>query len=147
MGDDSLKDIMDMAVDAAKPYVEKIEPTIKKAKEKAKPAVKKAKEKVEPAVKKAKEKVEPAVKKAKQKADPVIKEAAKQTSRLLAKTETYIQFGDIELNTNYISDKVRSDYEEREDSKTIKKLRIYIKPEERKAYYVVNDNSTGSIDL
>ncbi len=147
MGDDSLKDIMDMAVDAAKPYVEKIEPTIKKAKEKAKPAVKKAKEKVEPAVKKAKEKVEPAVKKARQKADPVIKEAAKQTSRLLAKTETYIQFGDIELNTNYISDKVRSDYEEREDSKTIKKLRIYIKPEERKAYYVVNDNSTGSIDL
>ena len=147
MGDDSLKDIMDMAVDAAKPYVEKIEPTIKKAKEKAKPAVRKAKEKVEPAVKKAKEKVEPAVKKAKQKADPVIKEAAKQTSRLLAKTETYIQFGDIELNTNYISDKVRSDYEEREDSKTIKKLRIYIKPEERKAYYVVNDNSTGSIDL
>ena len=147
MGDDSLKDIMDMAVDAAKPYVEKIEPTIKKAKEKAKPAVKKAKEKVEPAVKKAKEKVEPAVKKARQKADPVIKEAAKQTSRLLAKTETYIQFGDIELNTNYISDKVRSDYEEREDSKTIKKLRIYIKQEERKAYYVVNDNSTGSIDL
>ena len=147
MGDDSFKDIMDMAVDAAKPYVEKIEPTIKKAKEKAKPAVKKAKEKVEPAVKKAKEKVEPAVKKARQKADPVIKEAAKQTSRLLAKTETYIQFGDIELNTNYISDKVRSDYEEREDSKTIKKLRIYIKPEERKAYYVVNDNSTGSIDL
>ena len=147
MGDDSLKDIMDMAVDAAKPYVEKIEPTIKKAKEKAKSAVKKAKEKVEPAVKKAKEKVEPAVKKARQKADPVIKEAAKQTSRLLAKTETYIQFGDIELNTNYISDKVRSDYEEREDSKTIKKLRIYIKPEERKAYYVVNDNSTGSIDL
>ena len=65
----------------------------------------------------------------------------------MAKTETYIQFGDIELNTNYISDKVRSDYEEREDSKTIKKLRIYIKPEERKAYYVVNDNSTGSIDL
>ena len=147
MGDDSLKDIMDMAVDAAKPYVEKIEPTIKKAKEKAKPAVKKAKEKVEPAVKKAKEKVEPAVKKARQKADPVIKEAAKQTSRLLAKTETYIQFGDIELNKNYISDMVRSDYEEREDSKTIKKLRIYIKPEERKAYYVVNDNSTGSIDL
>ena len=147
MGDDSLKDIMDIAVDAAKPYVEKIEPTIKKAKEKAKPAVKKAKEKVEPAVKRAKEKVEPAVKKARQKADPVIKEAAKQTSRLLAKTETYIQFGDIELNTNYISDKVRSDYEEREDSKTIKKLRIYIKPEERKAYYVVNDNSTGSIDL
>ena len=147
MGDDRLKDIMDMAVDAAKPYVEKIEPTIKKAKEKAKPAVKKAKEKVEPAVKKAKEKVEPAVKKARQKADPVIKEAAKQTSRLLAKTETYIQFGDIELNTNYISDKVRSDYEEREDSKTIKKLRIYIKPEERKACYVVNDNSTGSIDL
>ena len=29
----------------------------------------------------------------------------------------------------------------------IKKLSIYLKPEERKAYYVINDKATGDVDL
>lgn len=29
----------------------------------------------------------------------------------------------------------------------IKKLTIYLKPEERKAYYVINEKATGDIDL
>ena len=29
----------------------------------------------------------------------------------------------------------------------IHKLTVYLKPEERKAYYVVNDKATGSVDL
>ena len=30
---------------------------------------------------------------------------------------------------------------------SIKKLAVYIKPEERKAYYVINEKDTGSIDF
>lgn len=30
---------------------------------------------------------------------------------------------------------------------TVKKLTLYLKPEEGKAYYVVNDKETGSFDL
>ena len=30
---------------------------------------------------------------------------------------------------------------------SIKSLSLYVKPEERKAYYVVNEKTTGSIDL
>ena len=30
---------------------------------------------------------------------------------------------------------------------TIKKLSVYVKPEERKAYYVVNDKAAGNIEL
>ena len=29
----------------------------------------------------------------------------------------------------------------------IKKLTIYLKPEERKAYYVINEKATGDVDL
>ena len=32
-------------------------------------------------------------------------------------------------------------------SSAIKKLTIYVKPEDHKAYYVINDKATGDIDL
>ena len=30
---------------------------------------------------------------------------------------------------------------------SIKTIRLYVKPEEQKAYYVINDKATGSIEL
>ena len=30
---------------------------------------------------------------------------------------------------------------------SVKKLTLYVKPEDRKAYYVINDKTTGSVEL
>ncbi len=45
-------------------------------------------------------------------------------------------------------DKARAAYvAEGHRASSIKSLRLYIKPEERKAYYVINEKSAGSIAL
>ena len=47
---------------------------------------------------------------------------------------------------NDLSEAVKADFSKKYSQK-IDKLAIYIKPEDGKAYYVVNDDITDSIDL
>ena len=91
-------------------------------------------------------------------AEPVVKEkkAAKKPAAkkaTTAKTETkkdevFVQFAGEEYSVEDVIEKAKAAYvAEGHRAAAIKTVRLYIKPEERKAYYVINDKAAGSIDL
>ena len=89
-----------------------------------------------PRLVKAKEEPAAPVKKTRAKAQPVREEAV------------YVPFGADEWNTAESREMVIAAYvAEGHREYSVKRLRLYIKPEDRKAYYVVNDKTTGDIDL
>lgn len=60
----------------------------------------------------------------------------------------YVQFAGLEVAVDEIKNRAKAAYEaEGHRASSIKSLRLYIKPEEMKAYYVINDKAAGSIDL
>ena len=90
------------------------------------------------------------------------KSAAAETARQPAKTakkaapkapakkvaEVYLQFGENEWNMAQILEQAKAAYvAEGHRMSSIKTIRLYVKPEEQKAYYVINDKATGSIEL
>ncbi len=78
------------------------------------------------------------------------KSAAKTKKAAPVKEEpvVYLQFGENEVKTDDILEKVKAIYvSEGHRVSSIKSLQIYMKPEEYKAYYVINKKITGSVDL
>lgn len=67
----------------------------------------------------------------------------------MKKTEFYIQYADQEINIQDVLDKVKEqwtkDMENEEDD--LEELKVYIKPEDNAAYYVINGDVTGSFGL
>ena len=62
--------------------------------------------------------------------------------------EMFLQYHEGEWNLAAVKEQVLAAYAaEGHRTSAIKKLSIYLKPEERRAYYVINDKSTGSVDL
>ena len=62
--------------------------------------------------------------------------------------EIYLQAGGTEWNISDCKERVKAAYvESGHKASSVKKLEIYLKPEEGKAYYVVNDDVNGCIDL
>ena len=112
-------------------------------------AVEKTTEKVEKAVEKTTEKV--AEKAAEVKAD--IKETVKKTTAKAAKKEPVkpeiiVQYQNSEVDTAAIEERVKAQFvAEGHKAGFIRKLSIYIKPEEYSAYYVINDKFSGRVDL
>ena len=59
-----------------------------------------------------------------------------------------LQFGGQEWNTAELVERAKAAYAaEGHRMSSIKTIRLYVKPEEQKAYYVINDKATGSIEL
>lgn len=65
-----------------------------------------------------------------------------------APSGTYLQFAGAEYSIRDIEQRVRAAWHENagEDAR-INRLRIYIKPEEQRVYYVVNNRDSGSLPL
>ncbi len=62
--------------------------------------------------------------------------------------EVYLQFGENEWNMAQILEQAKAAYvAEGHRASALKSFSLYVKPEERKAYYVANEKVTGSIDL
>ena len=103
----------------------------------AKPVVKKAKKADAPTVKKAV--------KAGSEAAQAVKETAKKVSP--KKPEYYVQFNGREINMEELSDKAKAAFKEDHKRTAVLSCRIYLKPEDNAAYYVVNDTYFGRVDL
>ena len=76
--------------------------------------------------------------------------AAKKTPAKTAKKveEIYLQAGGAEWNVSECRERAVAAFVEKgHRASSVKKLVIYLKPEEGKAYYVVNDDESGSFDL
>ena len=62
--------------------------------------------------------------------------------------EMILQFQEGQWDLSAVKEQVLAAYAaEGHRVSAIKKLSIYLKPEERKAYYVINDKATGDVDL
>ena len=104
----------------------------------------------EPAKKEAPVKVAPAkaadVKNATKKTPA--KKAAKKVPKKIVQTEVFIQFQGYEVAETDVIEKVKAAYvAEGNKASGIKELNVYIKPEEYKAYYVINGSAAGAVDL
>ena len=90
-------------------------------------------------------KAAPAKKTARTAAKRAVKAAAPAPEKL---EELVIQYGVMEWKGAELMERAKAAYAaEGHRISSIKSLRLYVKPEERKAYYVVNEKTTGSIDL
>ena len=70
-----------------------------------------------------------------------------RTTKKEATAEVYIQFMGREVYTKNILSNVRRIWTDElgKKEKDLKDIKIYIKPEENKAYYVINGDITGSV--
>lgn len=127
-----------------------VKETAKKAEAKAEAVAEavetKAKEAVKTTKKAVAEKAEPTVKKAATKAKETVAKAKKEKQP--AKTEIIVQYQQNAANICEIENRVKAQFvAEGHRAGCIKTLNIYVKPEEYKAYYVINDKFFGSVDL
>ncbi len=140
-------EVKESVKDAAKKVETVAETTVKKAEVAAETTAKKVEEKAETVAKKAEAKAETATKKV-EKAKTTVKKAAKKTVKEPAKTEFIVEFQGNAASVANLEDKVKAQFvAEGHRAGCIKTLNIYIKPEDYKAYYVINDKFTGSVDL
>ena len=115
-----------------------VKETVQDIAKKAKDVVTKTADTAEKTVKKAETKVKAAPKK------PAAKKAAKE----VLKPEITVQYQNLEVTTEVVEERVKAQFAaEGHRVGTIKKLNIYVKPEEYAAYYVINDKFTGRVDL
>lgn len=147
----NIKETVDAAKAGTKKALEAAEPALTAAmgdlQAVAEPVVKKARETAEPVVKKAKETAEIALEKAAPTVDAAEKKVREGSRKIRAVMvpEVYIQAGGKEYDVADIQERCRAAY--RADHKIgIHSMKVYIKPEESAAYYVIN-KETGKIDL
>lgn len=120
----------------------------KKAARETGTAAKKAAKETADSVKKTAKETSTVTKKAvKETADTVKRTAKKEYTRLALK-ETYIQVAGNEYKETEILRKVEESFLAAGNKITaMKNLQLYIKPEDNAAYYVVNGEITGRVDL
>ncbi len=63
------------------------------------------------------------------------------------KTKIELQYSDKNITQDKLVERAKAACEAEYGVKGVKDMKLYVKPEENKAYYVVNDKMTGSIDL
>lgn len=130
-----------------------VKDAVKKAESKVGDVAETAAKKAEAVEEKAKEAAKATTKAVVEKAEPVVKKAAKAATKAKkekqpAKTEIIVQYQQSAANLGELEDKVKKQFvAEGHRAGCIKTLNIYVKPEEDKAYYVINDKFFGSVDL
>lgn len=76
---------------------------------------------------------------------PAVKKAA--TKKVAPKTEVLLQYQYQEVTVAEIEKRVLAQYKKDKTGEDAKTVKIYVKPEENTAYYVVNDKFRGSVAL
>ena len=59
--------------------------------------------------------------------------------------QVYIQFQDTEVEVGNLMEAARAKFREEKKRTAIKDLKLYIKPEEKTAYYVINEKFAGKV--
>ena len=74
--------------------------------------------------------------------------AKKATAKAEKVVETYVEFAGNQALLANVEASVKAAYvAEGHRESSIKTMRIYVKPEENAAYYVINDNNVGRVNL
>lgn len=61
------------------------------------------------------------------------------------KPTVFVQFRDSEVDLDALVEAAKADFRQAKKRTLITDLKLYVKPEERTAYYVVNEKYTGSV--
>ena len=87
--------------------------------------------------------------KAAEKTTAAEKKAPAKAAKKEAEQEMILQFGGREIKEKDLYERIQQIWIEGYGKKAeeLKSLKVYVKPEEFTAYYVINDDVTGSIDL
>ena len=72
---------------------------------------------------------------------------AKKEAEFAASATVYIQYQGMEANIQTLSDAAIADFKAAHKRTKVVSLRLYVKPEEYAAYYVINDSAAGKINL
>lgn len=163
-----------MARRKARAAVEAAKNVAAKKAEEVKEVVETVAEAVEEKVEEVKEEVAPAVEEVKEEAAAVVEEVEEEAADSVAEekkrpgrkpgsknkttvkevkkeepvTEVYLQFGPGESSLQTVVDRIKAEYvEQNHRVSSIKSLKVYLKPEDRSAYYVINDKVAGRVDL
>ncbi|WP_124098079.1 DUF6465 family protein [Ruminococcus sp. Marseille-P6503] len=120
---------------------------VKKTAEAAKEAVKTEAKAVKSGAEAVKNEVKAVEKKAAEKKAPAKRAASKASGKAAEKKETvYIQFAGKEIDMDSVVESAKADF--RANNKGyVRKLEVYVKPEDSAAYYVVNGKISGKVDL
>ena len=77
-----------------------------------------------------------------------VETTAKKAAAAVKKTEdVFVQYGEKEVKVAEIVDTAKAAFKEANGRKAIKTIEVYVKPEESAAYYVINSEFTGKVDL
>ncbi len=149
---DTVETVKTAAKNTVKAVSEKAEPavaaaknTVKAVSEKAEPAVKKAKTAAKTVSDKTKTAAKTAGTKAKSAANTATKaagDAAKTATKKVASAltpEVFVEFGGAKYECSDIAERCKSDFKEKHPGERIRSCRVYIKPEDGMAYYVINE--------
>ena len=109
-------------------------------------AVKKAVDAAEPIIEKAEVKGEETVETVKKTTKKAVKTVKKSAGKL-AEKKVFLQYQNGEFDLDAVIEKAAAVYNEIDGADVIRSIKIYVKPEEYAAYYVINDKDTGRIDL
>ena len=72
----------------------------------------------------------------------------KKTGRSKAvKTSAVVQYGSIEFSEEACLKKAQSAFKKQFKGEELEEIKVYIKPEECKIYFVANTDCVGSVDL
>ena len=118
----------------------------KKAAAEVKEAVAEVKKAVEPTVKKAAKAAEPAVKRAAETVAEVKKAAPKKAPAKKAaepKVKFVLQYAGKDVTCKQMMDAAKSAW----TGEAMKEVVFYVKPEENRVYFVVNDTEAGSFEI
>jgi hypothetical protein len=117
-----------------------------KAKEAAAETVKAAEGKAKETAKKAETTVAKKATAAKTTAKKTVAKAAAKT--VASKTEIAVQYQNQEVSLDKVEENVKAQFvSEGHKAGSIKTIKIYVKPEEYSAYYVINGKFSGRVDL
>ncbi|MBP5606891.1 MAG: hypothetical protein J6X66_01305 [Lachnospiraceae bacterium] len=62
--------------------------------------------------------------------------------------ELYLEVDDSQYDLNLITEKAKADFKANNKGKKLSDIKLYVKPEDKKAYYTANKgNISGSVDL
>jgi len=62
------------------------------------------------------------------------------------KPEIMIQFQGSEVNVDSLIESAKAEFHQQKKRKRITSLKLYVKPEERAAYYVINEDHEGKVE-
>ncbi|MCI6858450.1 MAG: DUF6465 family protein [Eubacterium sp.] len=82
------------------------------------------------------------------KARKVTKKVEEVKTAVTCETEVYLQYQGYESLLDTVTERIKKQYEEEGHKESeMKSLKIYLKPEEASAYYVINEENSGKVFL